>query len=194
MSLSADPKVLAGCGAAQLRAAILERRRVIRYHRDQRGDDRCWLDDYLVWAMLEDTPAEPATLPPYDQMMQKCGDFFNHRQANSSDVVPSEAIFGPGHRDDDLAKMSPEALIEELVKIQQAICRHRDITDRPRTVDDDRLLYSVLPEKIPADFRLPSQADFLEGAKAGAGCPNFWQSHQGCLAEKHNNHCWGPCL
>lgn len=192
-ALGIDKTTLARLSEAALEKAIHERRRVIRYHRDQLGDDRCWLDDYLVWVMLEDTPSEPKTLPLYDEMMRRCGDFFTYRQVKTPDALSNEAIFDHGHWDDDLAKMHSDALLDELMKIQQAIRRHGDITDRPRTVDDDRRLYSVLPEKLPADFRLPPREEFLEGVKAGAGCPNFWRSHQGCSAEHYDNHCWGPC-
>jgi hypothetical protein len=89
--------------------------------------------------------------------------------------------------------MTREELALEHARLGAAILRHRDIADRPRTADDDRALYAVLPEKLPADFRLPPEDEFLGEAKAPhAGCPSFWRSHAACPAA-HDLHRWGPC-
>lgn len=37
----------------------------------------------------------------------------------------------------------------------EGIKKHRDIEGQERTLEDDQLLYDLLPEKMPADFRLP---------------------------------------
>lgn len=55
-------------------------RAAIRNHRDQKGDDRCWIDDYSVWGLLNDTPAEPRALPNYETMMKKCSAFYEYRR------------------------------------------------------------------------------------------------------------------
>jgi hypothetical protein len=96
--------------------------------------------------------------------------------------------------------MGHDKLLDELVKLQDAILAHREVGNKPRTVEDDRQLYRVLPEKLPADFRLPPKEDFLGEAKAPtAGCPSFWRSHFGCsgcgeCAQKASDlHKWGPC-
>lgn len=65
--------------------------------------------------------------------------------------------------------------------------------DTPGTADDDRALYAILPEKMPADLRLPPEDHFLGETKSpDAGCPAFWRSHDGCGPEC-NLHQWGPC-
>src|SRR3989344_3813621 len=129
---------------------IKELRKVIRYHRDQIGDDRCWVDDYKVWNTLPDTK----------QVLR----------------LPTNA----------------EGLRSELGKLESAIRKHSYIVYRERTLEDDKELYSVLPEKIPADFRLPCEEDFLGTVRTDAGCPQFWNSHQNCPGE-HDLHQWGPC-
>lgn len=170
--------------------AVVEMRDAIRAHRDARGDDRCWLDDYSVWAQLPDTPPEPVAPPAYEDAMKKCRDYFNHRR---SDRPPAEAD-ASAQPDADLGNMDERQLNQERLRLQDAIRTHRDVAGRPRNIEDDRALYSALPEKTEADFRLPPEADFLGEARAPhAGCPSFWRSHGNCAAARHNLHRWGPC-
>lgn len=170
---------------------IKELRNYIRYPRDQKGDDRCWLDDYVV------TNALPATrkifrLPSYEEGMRKCRAFHKYRNASSADPIPADAILDPVKWDDDLSTMTNEELQNQFYKLESAISRFDCIPVEKRTADDDRELYSILPEKIPADFRLPCEEDFLGTVKKNAGCPQFWRSHENCPGE-HNLHQWGPC-
>ncbi|MDO8493134.1 MAG: hypothetical protein Q7S19_01145 [bacterium] len=177
--------------------AILERRSIIRVHRDQRMDDRCWLDDYPVWLMLNDTPEEPAKLPVHEEMMNLCKNFYVFRREPKADKIPPRAIRDRRLWDKDLyaPTLIRTNLIKELFKIQVSIKNHRDISYRHRTTEDDRMLYSILPEKMPADFRLPPRKDFLEDGKAPiAGCPAFHKSHDSCPKDiPCNTHAWGPC-
>ncbi len=90
--------------------------------------------------------------------------------------------------------MQHAELVETLFALQQSIRAHRDIFSKKRTLEDDRTLYALLPEKIPADFRLPPEPEFLGEAKAPrAGCPSFWRSHSTCATSDHDLHKWGPC-
>jgi hypothetical protein len=170
---------------------IKELREAIRYPRDQKGDDRCWVDDYLVWS------AHPKTrqllhLPTYEEGMGRCRAFHKYRNATAPDPIPADAILDPAKWDDDNLTLDEDGLRNELHKLENAIEKHCHIPYRERTADDDRELYSVLPEKIPADFRLPCEEDFLGTTKTDAGCPQFWKSHSNCPGE-HNLHQWGPC-
>lgn len=172
---------------------IIACRQAIRYHRDQKSDDRCWLDDYLVWKFLPDSAPEPTHLPPFEEAMGCCRSFYNNRRSDQSDADSAAIKKDPSAWDDDLVGMTEVELKAEWEKLQNALRTHRDIIGRERTLDDDRALYLVLPEKIPADFRLPSKPEFLDGVKPGCGCPNFWKSHENCSTDKHNLHKWGPC-
>jgi hypothetical protein len=193
MKLSGDPVKLARMAADELKEAILERRAAIRKHRDAKGDDRCWLDDYFVWDLLDYSPRIEA-LPSFDEGMSRCCAFYTNRRADAPDLTPSDAIADPKKWDADIAPMTQPQLAKELARIQEAIRRHRDVKDRPRCLDDDRTLYAVLPEKLPADFRLPPENEFIGEDKAPhAGCPSFWRSHANCTAKRHNLHQWGPC-
>jgi hypothetical protein len=177
--------------AEELMSMVLAIRSIIRFHRDQIGDDRCFLDDYSVWEQCLDSP------PPAFKMedgMKQCVLFYENRRAETKDEIPIDAIIDPTKWDLDLHNNSMRELTDKLAVLFDIIEKHRDITGRPRTVDDDRKLYAVLPEKLPADFRLPKREDFLGEARAPyAGCPSFWRSHANCSAKSHNLHKWGPC-
>ena len=196
MRLPQNREVLSRLNLFELLDAIVERRMVIRGHRDAKGDHRCWLDDWLVWDMLKGYPDGRYALPPYHAMMKQCQDFYENRNASKPDSISLDAIIERGYWDDDLVKMNRIQMLNELVRIQEAIYEHITIGDRSRKADDDRKLYAVLPEKLPADFRLPPKEDFLGEAKAPhAGCPAFWRSHNnnGCEGLGHDLHAWGPC-
>lgn len=183
-------------------AAILERRQVLRPIRDAKGDNRCFLSDWLVWGFLNDTPPMPRfTLA---QGMVMCKEFYEFRRTYDLDVTPPDAILNPEHWDDDLFSPTVNTL-DILLKLQLAARKHRDSPKyKHRSVADDRELYLQCPEKLVADFRLPALPAFLgtdtrkdptkpADPKAPlAGCPNFWKSHQACPSSC-NLHEWGPC-
>lgn len=194
MRLSCERTLLSQLELPDIGVAVLERRAAIQRHHDMCGDDRCWFDDYAVWEMLDDSPPAPSLLPPFEDAMALCQLFYHLRRSDTLDPMPPDAILDDNKWDDDLSPMTKDQFLDELVRIQETIRRHRDIKDRPRTIEDDRLLYAVLPEKIPADFRLPAQEDFLGEARSPhAGCPAFWRSHGTCASASHNFHRWGPC-
>ncbi|OHA33722.1 MAG: hypothetical protein A2928_01975 [Candidatus Taylorbacteria bacterium RIFCSPLOWO2_01_FULL_45_15b] len=179
---------------AELIEKIKKIRCAIRYHRDQVEDDRCWLDDYLVWAELPDSP--PPRNLTLQQKLLKCEIFYANRRADEPDPRSEQAILDPALWDRDLEKMSLIELAQTKATLLFVVGYHRDLEEverRARTIKDDRDLYSIaLPEKIPADFRLPPRDEFLGRAKSGAGCPNFWDSHEHCGREC-NLYEWGPC-
>ncbi|HZS42931.1 MAG TPA: hypothetical protein VFA52_01800 [Candidatus Paceibacterota bacterium] len=178
---------------SDLKLFILERRKVLRNHRDQRLDDRCWLDDYLLFAFLDDSPPTPTRLPPFHLMMKECGSFYFHCRADEADPVPADAILDPLEWDRDLEIVNEHDFFMHLHSMQQGFLILREIKSRPKTVDDYRRLYSTLPEKLPADFRLPPEPDFLGERKAPyAGCPSFWRSHNVCKGPCCLDR-WGPC-
>src|SRR5690606_32948778 len=92
-----------------LRRKIAAIRAAIRHHRDEKGDDRCWLDDYFIWDFLPDSPGVPTTLPPGDEAMAACRAFYNLRNAPTPDPVPPDAVTDPARWDADLDHMAPAA-------------------------------------------------------------------------------------
>lgn len=174
-----------------VRSQIIEMRNAIRSHRDQKGDDRCWVDDHAVYNTVPSI-RQKVHLPTFDEGMRKCRLFYKKRNALSMDEIPADAILNPAKWNDDLTEMNAEDLKQEHSRLETAIIKHYNISYDQKTKEDDKNLYSVLPEKIPADFRLPSEQDFLGTVKSNAGCPQFWNSHANCLGE-HYIHQWGPC-
>ncbi len=173
---------------------IRHMRAVIRNHRDQRGDDRCWLDDYAVWALVKGSFLMPTALPDRDSGVDMCRGFYKFRRADSADTAPPDAITDPALWDADLNDMDDAQVAAVLETLQIAVRAHRDAACTNLTIDDDRRLYAALPEKMPADFRLPAVDDFLgEGRAPHAGCPSFWRSHNDCGVKSHDLSTWGPC-
>lgn len=194
MRLSRDRNVYLHLNGFFLKLAILERRNAIRKHRDAIGDDRCWVDDYLVWQMVVEVPCVPIMPPDFETAMNLCRQFYHLRRAETLDPMPDDAVLDYGLWDDDLAEITKDRLLDKLDEIQRVIWRHYDVGDRPRTIEDDRMLYAILPEKVPGDLRLPPEDEFLGEVLAPvAGCPAFWRSHGTCPVSCHNLHAWGPC-
>jgi hypothetical protein len=75
----------------ELVAEILRLRKGIRNHRDQKNDDRCWLDDYALYALLgEDQPN--TALPPTEEFMANCRRFCESRQKPGDTYVTVETL------------------------------------------------------------------------------------------------------
>ena len=191
MKLPVDIQVIQRLPPEKTLVAIWVRRQAIRYHRDQVGDDRCWLDDWLVWQFLEGAPP----IPPWSEWKWRCEQFYEHRNSDRQDTLPFGAIINPDLWDQDLwhpRKMDADHLKQELFRVQEAIAKHLHISGRPRTFQDDKELYAVLPEKLAANFELPSREEFLGEALAPkAGCPAFRRSHEFCDPKFCTPHRWG---
>jgi ribosomal protein S27AE len=56
----------------KLRAAIIK-------HRDQRGDDRCWLDDLDLYAVLDDGVQADNSMPPREGFLANCARYYDNR-------------------------------------------------------------------------------------------------------------------
>lgn len=58
--------------------------RAIREHRDQRGDDRCWLDDVALYNALAEVTGEDPTfdlsLPPKAEFLASCERYYEQRR------------------------------------------------------------------------------------------------------------------
>ena len=76
-----DPD-LQGKSAEFLSSEVMKLRSEIRYHRDQKGHDRCWLDDVKLYKALPEGASELANfrLPCREEFMQGCKRFWETRQ------------------------------------------------------------------------------------------------------------------
>jgi hypothetical protein len=174
-------------GVMKLR--IIETRNIIRKHRDQKLDDRCWRDDDWI-RKLVGMPPLPKQEPV--QAMLLCLDFYNYRRAEQKDPDGPAAILDPKHWDSDLCDPSSD-LFAISRSLTSAIWEFCDLPGGEiRTIAHDRRLYSSLPEKIGADFRLPPKDQFLGWNDDPSGCPHYHFSHLKC-GYHCNPHKWGPC-
>lgn len=142
-------------GAEPLRELMRKTRSVLRWHRDQRGDDRCWLDDWKLYReTLPENQISFFVLPERSEFMRRCERFFIMRQSPyDSETVP-ETVERP---DADLEGMDDAALKTAIQTLRQGIRTHRDRGDWHRTWHDDEPLYQFLPERIPAITQLPRE-------------------------------------
>lgn len=67
-------------GREELRAEIIKLRAEIRYHRDQRGHDRCWLDDVKLYRALPETTEAEFPLPERSEFLTNCARYWETRQ------------------------------------------------------------------------------------------------------------------
>lgn len=130
----------------------------ICYHRDQRGDDRCWYDDLMLYWHLPESIRYPVKLSR-EQMAARCA---YYRRCRGSDKRPArlpEQCAEQPHA--YLQGMSRRELMSEAHKLRAGIRKHQRIGTDKLAVEDDEKLYALLPGGIEADFRLPPTELFL---------------------------------
>lgn len=67
-------------GYIQVKQRLIQLRKAIRKHRDQCGDDRCWLDDEELYAMLPEGKGTADTrLNDPAVMLECCKQYIQHR-------------------------------------------------------------------------------------------------------------------
>lgn len=64
--------------------------------------------------------------------------------------------------DNDLATMTKEDLIKEVIKLRQAIRKHRDSTGHGLCWYHPEL-WSLLPEKVAPEIQVPEWSKFING-------------------------------
>jgi hypothetical protein len=158
---------------------IINTRNVIREHRDQIGDYRCWVDDeVLYFKTLPELKNQESVLPCRAEFTERCRLYFENRQdPNELNVVdiPLDSRVGFLNLtydnqilDADLQADSEDRLVHGLETILNAIRAHRELGYERRTFQSDRDLYLILPEKTLAITKLPPRELFL-----GRGCPDY---------------------
>ena len=82
---------LRGMSEQQLQQEVMKLREGIRKHRDQKGDENCWLDDqfYLYGLLPEKVNADPQ-LPDKELMMVNCSRYYDCRKAGKLYVPLTE--------------------------------------------------------------------------------------------------------
>jgi len=73
-----EPWMKSGLRAALQQVQVL--RDAIRKHRDERGHDRCWLDDQKLYQSLPEASPGDLNLPPKEEFIANCHRYWEHRQ------------------------------------------------------------------------------------------------------------------
>lgn len=64
----------------ELRTEILNLRNGIRLHRDEKGHDRCWVDDLRLYELLPEKLPANTTLPEREEFLDNCQRFYESRR------------------------------------------------------------------------------------------------------------------
>ncbi len=152
----------------QLQVEIIKLRNIIRYHRDQKGNDRCWLDDETLYEPLPETADKAQALPTKEVFMEKCARFHSKRQAPNQTKQISQEPKQP--TDQDIKEMTEDEQKKEIARLRQAIRLHRNIGNNKRSWQDDQRLYRALNENTDYDTTLPERETFL------TSCDRFFSS------------------
>ena len=76
---------LASLSTEQLRAEVLALRNAVRLHRDEKGNDRCWVDDARLYGSLPERKGAVSQLPPWSEFKTNCRRFWESRQCAGTD-------------------------------------------------------------------------------------------------------------
>lgn len=71
---------------------IKELETAIRNHRDQKGDNRCWLDDLELYKVLNDGKSGDLSLPPKCEFLESCSRFWEQRHTNEGATIGKPTI------------------------------------------------------------------------------------------------------
>lgn len=83
-----DDTQLEGFSTVDLIDEVIRLRTSIRAHRDEKGHDRCWLDDVELYGILpEGTFGVDLALPPKDEFIKNCERYHAHRQDPSNPAL-----------------------------------------------------------------------------------------------------------
>lgn len=64
----------------ELKTRIEQLETAIRKHRDEKGHDRCWLDDAELYSVLPENQTADFKLPPCDEFITHCVKYWQLRQ------------------------------------------------------------------------------------------------------------------
>lgn len=70
---------LGGMGASKLRKELKRVRNGIRQHRDAKGHDRCWENDWDMYKLLPESKDADFTLPPEEEFLENCKRYFHEQ-------------------------------------------------------------------------------------------------------------------
>lgn len=110
----------------QLQEEVLKLRNGIRQHRDQKGDDNCWLDDQnYLYDLLPEKIIPFPELPEKNLMMLNCSRYYDCRKENK--------LYNP---------------VNELPKILEFPFKWINLTEKKPDVYQKIITYNIITEEI----------------------------------------------
>jgi hypothetical protein len=167
-----------------LRKRVIEARQAIIWHAYQVGDDRCWMDDWWVYAIVLNL-LPPRQLSAEEICLTYCQQYRSERALDfhTFDAPPISEV----HL--DVVRMSLAELIKEWYKIKTAVIIHWLIGDGKRTLGDDQQMYQVVnglisdPWMPSPDMLFPNCRHFIRTRK-GPETYHEWGDVSNPLAPK----------
>src|SRR4051812_29923249 len=124
-----------------IRQQIVTSRKALRWHRDQRKHDRCWLDDWFVYEVILGIRLADY-FPSFEACMTLCKQYHSER---SGPPIPHQDRAGEAEWDDDLKDLDIFGLITVHLTIVMAAIKHYTVGEGKRKRKDDFEFYAVLP-------------------------------------------------
>jgi hypothetical protein len=133
-------------------ARIAELETAIRKHRDQRGDDRCWLDDHDLYAHVGIPADHDSRLPPKEEFLESCQRFWEQRRA-PHDLDPS-----PGC----MTIRQQQARIAELEQLNRRLLDHLRFLGHTTEIDaNGNILSDVKGDTLAENQKLMHDREIL---------------------------------
>ncbi|MBN8550766.1 MAG: hypothetical protein J0M12_15740 [Deltaproteobacteria bacterium] len=70
----------------QLREELVVLRNAVRLHRDEKGHDRCWVDDARLYGALPEKIGAVSQLPRWPEFQTNCRRFWESRQCPTTNT------------------------------------------------------------------------------------------------------------
>lgn len=126
----------------------------IREHRDQKGHDRCWLDDQKLYSVLPEGGEYNSKLPPRLEFLKNCERFYDSRQGD----CPKLHEWG----DSEIEKKRQWALRwKKFAKHQRNKITDMKIMREASNSREDKLVYEL--HELYASMNSPVTENFIQG-------------------------------
>jgi hypothetical protein len=148
----------------ELQDEVMKLRLGIRKHRDQKGDENCWLDDqFYLYGMLPEKLKVDQELPPKPLMMLNCSRYYDCRKAGKEyvplDTLPKKFVpTGWISVKDKIPPYDTRVVVMNLDNLKQCIAYNECYDELAMTrVDTSNEVYQKVPFEITHWCLIPEE-------------------------------------
>jgi acyl carrier protein len=141
----------------ELEIEVERLRNAIRLHRDERGHDRCWLDDARLYSVLPEGKKADMVLPCREEFLENCARYWANRQEGKmsdvfgkiAEILKEELGVAEVRAAQSLADLGADSL--DAVEVMMAVEEEFNVSipdaefDQIKTIGD---LVSIVEKKI----------------------------------------------